>query len=156
MDAKVYVLSSGAHEDWNLLGIYSSRENAERARDHYERPHEVEWLDVGLLHQRTANEIQEILVDRAWADGPQDWPQDKPHEPFATPPPADDEAGRLRELLRRTVERYAPHSSSCCIFSWEGKSLVTAESCQCEPLAKEARAALAHRPDGGAAGRDGP
>lgn len=64
----------------------------------------------------------------------------------ATPPPADDEAGRLRELLRRMVERYAPHSSSCGRFDESGKVVITEASCQCDLLAKEARAALAHRP----------
>lgn len=52
----------------------------------------------------------------------------------------------LAELLGRVVDKWLPHSGSCCVFDDENNVVVTEESCHCQPLAKECRAALADNP----------
>jgi hypothetical protein len=55
---------------------------------------------------------------------------------------AEADAERLRAALRAMVERYAKHSG-LCVPVIDGKmGDVTEESCVCEPLYKQARAAL--------------
>jgi len=49
----------------------------------------------------------------------------------------------LEDALRGMVERWGQHSGLCCTFDAAGKVVVTAESCVCDPLHKQARAALA-------------
>lgn len=49
----------------------------------------------------------------------------------------------LAAALREMVKRHASHSGSCCTFGEVGQVIVTTESCKCEPMHKDARAALA-------------
>jgi hypothetical protein len=59
----VWVLSKGSGEDgdeWALLGIYSSQENAIAARSIYERPRQR--VD-GSIYNFTSNDPYEFLLD---------------------------------------------------------------------------------------------
>jgi hypothetical protein len=46
-------------------------------------------------------------------------------------------------LTKRFLERSWQHSGSCCTFDSAAKVIITPESCKCDPLVKDLRAALA-------------
>ncbi len=47
----------------------------------------------------------------------------------------------LRAALKALVAKH-PHHGSCCTFDFDGKVIVTEQSCVCEPVEKQARIAL--------------
>lgn len=48
----------------------------------------------------------------------------------------------LVEALDKMLSRFGMHSGSCCTFDELGDVVVTKESCCCEPIVKQANAAL--------------
>jgi hypothetical protein len=71
----VYVLSTGEYSDWTILGIYSTREKAEKAKAHFERPRTVDWQNEPFSSR--ANPIFEVVLnephdknDYLWCDEP--------------------------------------------------------------------------------------
>lgn len=60
--------------------------------------------------------------------------------------PVDAEIKRLRAALEGMVRKWASHSGSCCTFDADGRVIVTEESCECGPVERQARAALAPTP----------
>ncbi len=57
----VYLLSAHEYSDWTILGIYSTREKAEAAKAHYERPRTNKWN--GTLYYCSANDIETWTLD---------------------------------------------------------------------------------------------
>lgn len=60
----VYILSTGSHSDWTILGIYSSRERAEADKAVFERVRLSDYGDGVTDETRfRANDIREIELD---------------------------------------------------------------------------------------------
>lgn len=53
---KIYILSAHEYSDWTMLGIYSSRELADAAKEEYERSYDPP-------SEGRANDIQVVELD---------------------------------------------------------------------------------------------
>lgn len=60
----VYILSTGSHSDWTILGVYSTRERAEADKARFERVRHFDYGDGVTDETRfAANPIREIELD---------------------------------------------------------------------------------------------